>query len=91
MKRTANILLAVSMLSTLGGCVTSLPDNAKLLAATQECGGADSIAQDPALTKRYSHCVASQLDAMEAQEAAYERRQADILVGLSKALEAPNR
>ena len=71
---TASLLLAVSTVSMLSGCVTSLPDKAKLLAATQECGGADSLAQNPERTKLYKHCVVVQLDAIEAQEAAYERR-----------------
>jgi hypothetical protein len=88
---TASLLLAVSTASLLSGCVTSLPDKAKLLAATQECGRGESLAQNPERTKLYKHCVSVQLDAMEAQEAAYERRHADVLVGLSKALEPSTR
>lgn len=84
MKRTTSLFAVVAVLSPLSGCVTSLSNEAKLLAATQECGEADRMAQSP---KLYSHCVELQLGAMEAQEAAYERRQADVLVGLSKALE----
>jgi hypothetical protein len=91
MNRTACLLLAVLGSSVLSGCVTSLSDQAKLLAATQECGGATHIAQSPDLTKRHSHCVELQLEAIKRQEAAYERRQADVLVGLSKALERSTR
>lgn len=91
MNRTACLLLAGSTWSLLSGCVTSLPEQAKLLAAMQECGEADGIHKNAELTTRYSQCVASQLDAMNAQEAAYERRQADVLVGLAKALEPPAR
>ena len=89
--KTASLLLAVSTLSILTGCVTSLPDKAKLLAVTQECGRADIITRYPALVELYDHCVALQLDAMEAQETAYARRHADVLVGLSKALEPSTR
>lgn len=88
MKRAASLFIVVTILSTVSGCVTSLSNKAKLLAATQECGEADRTAQN---LKLYSHCVELQLGAMEAQEAAYERRQADVLVGLTKALEPPAR
>jgi hypothetical protein len=91
MNRTACLLLAVSAWSVWSGCVTSLPDKAKLLAATQECGETTGIAQSPDLTKRYSHCVELQLDSIKRQEATYERRQADVLVGLLKALETSTR
>ncbi|MGZ8383965.1 MAG: hypothetical protein ACXWWE_08155 [Nitrospira sp.] len=56
------------------------------MAASQECGGADLIARNPALTNLYEHCVAVQLGAIDAQEAAYERGQADVVAGLSKAV-----
>lgn len=91
MNNPARLLLAVVTLSTLTGCVTSLSERAKLLAATQQCGGADSIAENPELMKSYSHCVAVQLDAMHKQEAAYERQQSDVVVGLSKALALASR
>lgn len=87
----ACLLLAVLTVSTLTGCVTSLSEKAKLLAATQDCGGADSIAEHPELIKSYSHCVALQLDAIHAQEAAYERQRSDVVVGLSKALALASR
>ena len=87
----ACLLLAVLTVSTLTGCVTSLSEKAKLLAATQDCVGADSIAEHPELTKSYSHCVALQLDAIRAQEAAYEQQRSDVVVGLSKALALASR
>lgn len=91
MNTKACLLVAMTTWSTLAGCVPSLPPKAKLLAASQECGGADGRPQNPELTKRYDECVKWQLDTIDAQEAAYERRQADFLVGLSKAFEPPVR
>ena len=76
---------------TLSGCVTSLSEKAKLLAATQECSERDSIAQNSELLMRYSRCVALQLKTLEAQETAYEQQQADVLAGLSKAFEPAGR
>ena len=87
MKTPAVFILAASVLSLLSGCVTSLPPKAKLLAATQACGEADRINQNPGSLMRHSHCVDVQLEAIEAEEAAFERRQADVLMGLAKALE----
>lgn len=86
MNNPACLLFTVLMVSTLNGCVTSLPERAKLLAATQECGGSDNIAQHPELMKSFSHCVELQLDAIHAREAAYQRQQTDVVEGLSKAL-----
>lgn len=80
------LLLAALTLTILTGCVTPLPEKAKLLAASQDCGGVDSIAQHPELMKLYSQCVELQLDAIHTQEATYERQQTDVVVGLSKAL-----
>jgi hypothetical protein len=87
MKGPAVLILAASVLSLLSGCVTSISPQAKLLAATQECGGAGRITLNPGSLTGYSHCVDLQLEAIEAEEAAFERRQADVLVGLAKALE----
>jgi hypothetical protein len=91
MNQTARILLVVSTSCILSGCVTSLSDKAKLLAASQECGGAEGTAPNQKRTQLYHHCVELQLDAIQAQEAAYEQGQADVLVGLAKALEPSTR
>jgi hypothetical protein len=91
MNRTACFLLTMLAWSLLTGCIASLPEKAKLLAAHQECGGAANIVQNTELATRYSQCVESQLNAINAQEVAYERRQADFLVELSKALEPSDR
>lgn len=88
MNKAVCLVLAAGALS---GCVTSLSEKAKLLAATQECSEMDSIAQNSELLMRYSQCVALQLKTLEAQEAAYEQRQADVLAGLSKAFEPAGR
>jgi hypothetical protein len=81
----------MTIVSLLSGCAPSLSEKAKLLAATQECGGPDTIAQHPEDAKAYKRCIQLQLDAMAAQEAAYERRHAEILAGLSKAFEPADR
>ncbi|MGC4097856.1 MAG: hypothetical protein QM706_12135 [Nitrospira sp.] len=72
MNTPACFLFAALTVSTLNGCVASLPESAKRLAATQECGGADRIAQPPELMNLYSQCVELQLDAISAREAAYD-------------------
>jgi hypothetical protein len=91
MNRTACVLLTMLAWGLLTGCIASLPDKAKLLAAHQACDGAANIGQHTGLATRYSQCVESQLNAINAQEIAYERRQAEFLVELSKALEPSDR
>jgi hypothetical protein len=93
MKNSIYLVLGMTTVSLLSGCATSLSlsEKAKLLAATQECGGGDRIPQNPEMTKAYQRCIQLQLDAMAAQEAAYERQQADVVVGLSKAFEPADR
>ena len=91
MKNPIYLVLGMTTVSLLSGCATSLSEKAKLLAATQECGGGDRIPQNPEMTKAYQRCIQLQLDAMAAQETAYERQQADVVVGLSKAFEPADR
>ena len=91
MKNSVYLVLGMTTLCLLSGCATSLSEKAKLLAATQECGGGDRIPQNPEMSKAYQRCIQLQLDAMAAQEAAYERQQADVVVGLSKAFEPAGR
>lgn len=87
MKNTAYLILGMTTVGLLSGCAPSLSEKARLLTATQECGGGDLIARHPEAAKAHKRCIQLQLDAMAAQEAAYERRQADVLAGLSKAFE----
>ena len=66
MKNSVYLVLGMTTLSLLSGCATSLSEKAKLLAATQECGGGHRIPQNPEMTKAYKHCIQLQLDAMVA-------------------------
>lgn len=91
MNQLVSLLLAISTMGMLSGCMTTLSDQAKLLAATQECGSQEPFVQNPVHETRHAHCVEVTLDSMQAQEAAYERGQTDVLVGLAKALESPVR
>lgn len=78
MTRITCILLSVVALS---GCVESLPMQAKLLAAHQDCTTSTEVVADNA-------CVENVLKIMEVQERAYERRVNVALGDFGNALEA---